>query len=40
MFRLAVETGEDGAVTRVVFLALRGEEAGQSPEGVRDSRSL
>ena len=26
MFRLAVETGEDGAVTRVVFLALRGEE--------------
>jgi len=26
MFRLAVETGEDGEVTRVVFLALRGEE--------------
>lgn len=26
MFRLAVETGEAGAVTRVVFLALRGEE--------------
>ena len=26
MFRLAVETGEDGAATRVVFLALRGEE--------------
>ena len=27
MFRLAVETGEDGAIGRVVFLALRGEEA-------------
>lgn len=26
MFRLAVETGEGGAVSRVVFLALRGEE--------------
>lgn len=26
MFRLAVETGEEGEVTRVVFLALRGEE--------------
>ncbi|TPG52486.1 hypothetical protein EAH89_18140 [Roseomonas nepalensis] len=26
MFRLAVETGEDGEVTCVVFLALRGEE--------------
>ncbi|MBB5696436.1 hypothetical protein [Muricoccus pecuniae] len=26
MFRLAVETGEDGAIGRVVFLALRGEE--------------
>jgi hypothetical protein len=26
MFRLAVETGEDGEVTRIVFLALRGEE--------------
>jgi hypothetical protein len=26
MFRLAVETGEGGEVTRVVFLALRGEE--------------
>jgi hypothetical protein len=26
MFRLAVETGEGGAVTRVVFLALRGDE--------------
>jgi len=26
MFRLAVETGEDGEVSRVVFLALRGEE--------------
>jgi hypothetical protein len=26
MFRLAVETGEGGDVTRVVFLALRGEE--------------
>jgi hypothetical protein len=25
-FRFAVETGDDGAVTRVVFLALRGEE--------------
>ena len=28
MFRLAVETGEDGGVTRVVFLALRGEGIG------------
>ena len=26
MFRLAVETGQEGEVTRVVFLALRGEE--------------
>ncbi|MCB4825144.1 hypothetical protein [Roseicella aerolata] len=26
MFRLAVETGEGGEVTRVVFLALRGED--------------
>ena len=26
MFRLAVETGEEGEVRRVVFLALRGEE--------------
>jgi hypothetical protein len=26
MFRLAIETGEGGEVTRVVFLALRGEE--------------
>ena len=26
MFRLAVETGEEGEVTRVVFLALRGDE--------------
>jgi hypothetical protein len=26
MFRLAVETGQDGTVARVVFLALRGEE--------------
>jgi hypothetical protein len=26
VFRLAVETGEDGAVSRIVFLALRGEE--------------
>lgn len=26
MFRLAVETGSDGGVSRIVFLALRGEE--------------
>ncbi|HEY8612376.1 MAG TPA: hypothetical protein VIL69_13930, partial [Roseomonas sp.] len=26
MFRLAAETGADGGVSRIVFLALRGEE--------------
>ena len=50
MFRLAVETDERGAVSRVVFLALRGEEGrvecfwpvplgdAPQPEGARPAR--
>jgi len=33
MFRFAVETGEGGAVSRVVFLALRGEEGRTDASG-------